>query len=270
LGQYGREVVSFATIKTLEKQMLKLYSSNDSEPEKVKVLVVDDHTLLSRGIERLLADEADMEVIGSVGSGEAALEFLQQRVELQQDAPDVILMDVKMPGIGGIEATNRITEMNPRARVIGMSSIDVGVIPSRMLAAGARAFITKSVDTDELLHAIRKVHAGQHYVTPSVATKLGTDPWARKRKGGPRRKILFDRLSKRELQIAMALSDGAKVSAIAELLKLSPKTVYTYRYRIFEKLGIKSDVELTILAMKNGVCETSEDYISYGEQRRIV
>jgi DNA-binding NarL/FixJ family response regulator len=233
------------------------------EPARIRVLLVDDHKLLTQGIARLLGDEPDMEVAGCAESGEQALEMLATML------PDVILMDVKMPGIGGIEATQRIIDLNPLARVVGMSSIDVGVIPSRMLAAGARAFITKSGGVDELLHAIRKVHAGQHYVTPSVATKLGTDPFAKKSRGGIRRKILFDRLSKRELQIAMALSDGSKVSAIAELLNISPKTVYTYRYRIFDKLGIKSDVELTILAMKNGVCETSEDYIEYGQQRQL-
>ena len=233
------------------------------EPSCIKVLLVDDHILLTQGIARLLADEPDMEVAGCAESGEQALDMLDAML------PDVILMDVKMPGIGGIEATQRIIDSNPLARVVGMSSIDVGVIPSRMLAAGARAFITKSGGVDELLHAIRKVHAGQHYVSPSVATKLGTDPFAKKSRGGIRRKILFDRLSKRELQIAMALSDGSKVSAIAELLNISPKTVYTYRYRIFDKLGIKSDVELTILAMKNGVCETSEDYIEYGQQRQL-
>jgi two-component system invasion response regulator UvrY len=238
------------------------YFSSNLEPSKIKVFLVDDHSLMNAGIARLLNDEDDMEVIGWAESGEQALEILNHMT------PDVILMDVKMPGIGGIETTHRITQRNPLARIIGMSSIDVGVIPSRMLAAGARAFITKSVGVDELLHAVRKVHAGQHYVTTSVATKLGTDPFAKKRKGGIRRKVLFDRLSKRELQIAMALSDGSKVSAIAELLNISPKTVYTYRYRIFEKLGIKSDVELTILAMKNGVCETSEDYIEYGESRK--
>ncbi len=234
-----------------------------SDPSKIKVLLVDDHKLVTEGLARLLADEADIDVIGCAESGEQAMEMLEQIT------PDVILMDVKMPGIGGIEATQRIIQRNALARVVGMSSIDVGVIPSRMLAAGARAFITKSGGVDELLLAIRKVYAGQHYVTPSVATKLGTDPFAKKSRGGVRRKVLFDRLSKRELQIAMALSDGSKVSAIAELLNISPKTVYTYRYRIFEKLGIKSDVELTILAMKNGVCETSEDYIAYGEQRQL-
>ncbi|MEZ5491894.1 MAG: response regulator [Gammaproteobacteria bacterium] len=238
-------------------------SDEMQEPARIRVLLVDDHKLLTQGIARLLGDEPDMEVAGCAESGEQALEMLATML------PDVILMDVKMPGIGGIEATQRIIDLNPLARVVGMSSIDVGVIPSRMLAAGARAFITKSGGVDELLHAIRKVHAGQHYVTPSVATKLGTDPFAKKSRGGIRRKILFDRLSKRELQIAMALSDGSKVSAIAELLNISPKTVYTYRYRIFDKLGIKSDVELTILAMKNGVCETSEDYIEYGQQRQL-
>ncbi len=233
--------------------------SSNLENLKIKLLVVDDHNLMSAGITRLLNDEDDMEVLGCAESGERALEVLNYL------NPDVILMDVKMPGIGGIEATHRIIGRNPMARIIGMSSIDVGVIPSRMLAAGAKAFITKTEGVNELLLAVRKVHAGQRYVTPSVATKLGVDPFARRRRGGIRRKVLFDRLSRRELQIAMALSDGSKVSAIAELLKISPKTVYTYRYRIFEKLGIRSDVELTILAMKNGVCETSEDYIAYGE-----
>jgi len=238
-------------------------SNEELDALRIKVLLVDDHRLLTEGIARLLADEPDMEVIGCAQSGEQALEMLEHLL------PDVILMDVKMPGIGGIEATQRIIDSYPLARVIGMSSIDVGVIPSRMLAAGARAFITKSGGLDELLLALRKVHSGLHYVSPSVANKLGSDPFARKRKGGIRRKVLFDRLSKRELQIAMALSDGSKVSAIAELLNISPKTVYTYRYRIFEKLGIKSDVELTILAMKNGVCETSEDYMEVAQQRQI-
>jgi DNA-binding NarL/FixJ family response regulator len=145
-----------------------------------------------------------------------------------------------------------------------MSSIDVGVIPSRMLAAGAQAFITKSITVAELMNAVRLVHAGQHYITSSVAVNLATDPF---NKG---KKVMFEKLSKRELQIAMLLSEGAKVSGVAKLLELSPKTVYTYRYRIFEKLGIKSDVELTILAMKNGICETSEELLNYGQRQQTL
>jgi len=219
---------------------------------------------VTHGIARMMADEPDMEVLGTADSGEQALAMLEQF------QPDVVLMDVKMPGMGGIEATQRITELYPRIKVVGMSSIDVGVIPSRMLAAGARAFITKSAGVEELMHAVRKVHAGHHYVSPSVATKLATDPFSKGGRGRKRNKVLFDKLSKRELQIAMLLSDGSKVSGIAELLNISPKTVYTYRYRIFEKLGIRSDVELTILAMKNGVTETSEDYIEYAEHRQLL
>jgi DNA-binding NarL/FixJ family response regulator len=204
----------------------------------------------------VISDEQDMDVIGQASSGEHAIS------QLQTEQPDVILMDVKMPGMGGIEATYRILEQFPHIRIVAISSIDIGVIPTQMLAAGALAFITKSAAVEELLTAIRSVYAGRHYVTETVATHLATDPFNR------RKKRLFEKLSQRELQIAMLLSDGQRVSAISELLELSPKTVYSYRYRIFEKLGIKSDVELTILAMKNGLCESSDDILSYGELRK--
>lgn len=229
---------------------------NFSQKPPIKVMIVDDHCLFRYGVARLIEDESDIVVVGHAESGEGAL------ILLQTVAVDVVLMDVKMPGIGGIEAAQLIKQLHPKVRVIGMSSIDVGVIPSRMLSAGAWAFITKNVPVAELMQAIRLVKEGKHYITSSVAITLATDPF---NKG---KKVLFEKLSKRELQIAMALSDGNKVSSVAERLKLSPKTVYTYRYRIFEKLGIKNDVELTILAMKHGICDTSEDYMDYDKRRQ--
>ena len=183
----------------------------------IKVFIVDDHSLVRHGIARMMTDELDITVIGQAESGEGALAMLQQI------RPNVVLMDVNMPGMGGIEATQRIKKYYPKVRVIGMSSIDVGVIPSRMLAAGAQAFITKSITVAELMNTVRLVHAGQHYITSSVAVNLATDPF---NKG---KKVMFEKLSKRELQIAMLLSEGAKVSGVAKLLELSPKTVYTYR-----------------------------------------
>ena len=212
---------------------------------RISILLVDDHELVRSGIARLIADQPDMEVVGEVGSGEDALQFMSHT------HPAIIIMDAGMPGIGGIEATRVILDRLPTARVIAMSSVASGVIPSQMLRAGAQAFITKRAGVGELLKAIRLVNGGQRYVTPQVATQMGLDPF------NQRGDSIFDKLSRREIQIALMLTDSKKVSQIADLLKLNPKTVYSYRYRIFEKLGIRSDVELTILAVKHGLTDNS-------------
>ena len=219
-------------------------------PNRISILLVDDHELVRTGVARMLSDEADMHVVGEAASGEQALEFIKQ---CDPDFPDIVLMDARMPGIGGIEATQLILAVAPNIRIIGLSSVGSGVIPSQMLRAGAVAFITKSVSVDEMLKAIRTVKDGNHYVTPEVATQLAVDPFNRDGK------FLFDKLSRREMQIALMLTDGKKVSQIAKYLELSPKTVYSYRYRIFEKLGIRSDVDLTILAVKHGLSDDNRD-----------
>lgn len=218
--------------------------------DKITILLVDDHNLVRSGIARMLSDETDMEVIGEVKSGEEAIDFIE---DSSRAVPDIILMDARMPGMGGIEATRAILEKVTRPRVIAMSSVVSGVIPSQMLRAGAKAFVTKTIAIEDMLKAVRTVHEGNHYVSPEVATHLALDPFAHE--GGS----LFDKLSRREMQIAQLLTDGKKVSQISEYLKLSPKTVYSYRYRIFEKLGIDSDVELTILAVKHGLTDDTQD-----------
>ncbi len=233
----------------------------DFQPQDtITILLADDHELVRNGIERMLADEADMRVVGEVSTGEEAIEFIRQ---CDPDYPDVVLMDARMPGIGGIEATQQILSFAPAIKIIGMSSIASGVIPSQMLRAGAMAFITKHVGVDEMLKAIRVVQAGDHYVTPEVATQLAVDPFNRDGKS------LFDKLSRREMQIALMLTNGKKVSQIASYLELSPKTVYSYRYRIFEKLGIRSDVELTILAVKHGLADDNGDLNNLPDFHRI-
>jgi len=234
--------------------------------KKISILLVDDHELVREGVARLLSDAPDMVVIGQLSSGEQVLEYLSHSGSNDMNVennlpnniyqmPDIILLDARMPGLGGIEATREILKLCPECKVVAMSSVASGVIPSQMLRSGAKGFITKSVSVEELLKAVRVVNDGDHYVTPSVATRLAVDPFGDDGGAG-----LFDKLSRRELQIAQMLTDGKKVSQISTYLDLSPKTVYSYRYRIFEKLGIRSDVELTILAVKHGLADDTREY----------
>lgn len=223
--------------------------------KKISVLLVDDHELVREGIAMLLADAGDMHVVAQLACGEDALEYVSQDPLSSHAVPDVILMDARMPGLGGIEATRSILKQCPSCKIVAMSSVAAGVIPTQMLRSGAMAFITKSVGVDEMLNAVRVVMDGEHYVTPSVAKHLAVDPFADS-------DSLFDKLSRRELQIAQMLTDGKKVSQIATYLELSPKTVYSYRYRIFEKLGVSSDVELILLAVQYGLADDSREYDS--------
>ncbi|MEX0963803.1 MAG: response regulator [Pseudohongiellaceae bacterium] len=237
----------------------------DTPLRKISILLVDDQELVREGIARLLEDTPDIVVIGQLSSGEEILEYLSHTSSNSMNSednagatlnqlPDIILLDARMPGLGGIEATRAILKESPDCKIMAMSTVASGIIPSQMLRSGASAFITKSVSIEELLKAVRSISAGDHYVTPSVATRLALDPFGAE--GGD----LFDKLSRRELQIAQMLTDGKKVSQISTYLDLSPKTVYSYRYRIFEKLGIRSDVELTILAVRYGLTDDNREY----------
>lgn len=228
----------------------------DSSPgnNSLKILLVDDQVLMRSGIARLIADIPDMNVIGQVSSGEEAIDFVKNP---EEPNPDIVVMDARLPGMGGIEACRAMLEYSPKLRLLALSSVASGVIPSQMLRTGAQGFITKNVEVMELLKAIRAVADGQRYVSTEVATHLALDPFNHDGSS------LFDRLSRREMQIAQLLTDGKKVSQISSHLELSPKTVYSYRYRIFEKLGISSDVELTILAVKHGLTDDTQELDQY-------
>ena len=234
--------------------------------KKISILLADDHELVREGVAHLLNDAPDMVVLAKLSSGEEVLEYLSHADFNDMNTvnnlpnniyqmPDIILLDARMPGLGGIEATREIMKLSSECKVVAMSSVGNGVIPSQMLRSGAKGFITKSVSVEEMLKAIRVVNDGDHYVTPSVATRLAVDPFGDDGGGG-----LFDKLSRRELQIGQMLTDGKKVSQISTYLDLSPKTVYSYRYRIFEKLGLRSDGELTILAVKHGLADDTREF----------
>lgn len=213
----------------------------------IKVLIVDDHELVRVGIRKLLQEFKEIEVVGDSQSGEDA-------VAIARDLkPDVVLMDVKMPGIGGLEATKRILRMNPQLKIIVVTACFEEPFPSRLLQAGACGYITKSASPEEVISAIKKVHQGQRYISPEIAQQLAL------------RTLIapedtpFDRLSERELQVLLMITNGATVNDIAEKLCISIKTVHSYRYRLFEKLAVQNDVELTRLAIRHGMGDGDEN-----------
>lgn len=208
-----------------------------------KVLIVDDHRLVRLGTARLLEDIDGFDVVGQADCGEQAIEMVRDR------CPDVVLMDVHMPGIGGLEATRRCLRVDPDLKVIVLTIYEEEPYPSKLLKIGAHGYLTKRTEPAELVLAIRKVMAGQRYISTEIAQHLALKPFSED-DGTP-----FEQLSNREMQIALMVVNGHKVPEIANSLSLSPKTVNSYRYRIFEKLRVSSDVSLTRLAIKHHVLD---------------
>jgi two-component system invasion response regulator UvrY len=204
----------------------------------VKILLVDDHELVRSGIRLILERVAGFVVVAEVKSGEDAIRYCRK------DAPDIVLMDVNMPVIGGLEATKQIVRMSENTRVICLSMHAENPIPAKVMQMGASGFITKDAETEEMIRAIHKVAAGQKYVSPDIAQQIAIGKLDFN-DANP-----FEQLSDRELEITLMLVKGQRVPGIANSLNISAKTVNTYRYRMFEKLDISTDVELTHLALR--------------------
>ncbi|HCE40609.1 UvrY/SirA/GacA family response regulator transcription factor [Alloalcanivorax profundimaris] len=212
----------------------------------IKVLVVDDHDLVRTGIARMLDDQEGIRVVGQADSGEEAVRLAREL------SPDVVLMDIKMPGIGGLEATRRMLRQDDALRVIAVTVCEDEPFPSRLMQAGAAGYMSKGADLEEMLRAIKVVNAGQRYISPEIAQTMALRPYV------PTHHAPLDMLSERELQIMMLIVNCHKVQDVADQLCLSPKTVNTYRYRIFDKLGISSDVEMALVAVRHGMVDANE------------
>ncbi|MCC2604109.1 UvrY/SirA/GacA family response regulator transcription factor [Planctobacterium marinum] len=205
----------------------------------IKLLLVDDHDLVRTGIRRILDDVEGFNVIAEAQSGEAAVKLCRK------DPPDIVLMDMSMPGIGGLEATKQILRINEDIKVVALSVHKENPFPAKVMQMGAFGYLTKDADPQEMIIAIQKVARGQKYIAPEIAQQIALgqldlnedDP--------------FKSLSERELQIMIMITKGTKVPDIAVQLNISAKTVNTYRYRMFEKLNVSSDVELTHLALRH-------------------
>lgn len=209
----------------------------------INVFLVDDHELVRTGIRRILEDVRGIKVVGEAQSGETAVTFCRQH------HPDVILMDMNMPGIGGLEATRKILRIRPDVRIIVLTIHSENPFPTKVMQAGAAGYLTKGAAPDEMIQAIRLVNSGQRYISPEIAQQMALSQFASADENP------FKSLSERELQIMMMITKGQKVTDISEQLNLSPKTVNSYRYRLFSKLGINGDVELTHLAIRYGMLD---------------
>ena len=206
----------------------------------IRVLLVDDHHLVRTGIKRLLADEAGIEVVGEAASGKEALGLARQC------EPEVILLDLIMPGKGGLEATRKLLRINQAFKILIVSVHEAGPLPGCLLEAGALGYLTKGAPVEEMVNAIKQVHSGRRYISADAARSMALDQI-------DGRHSPIDDLSPRELEVMLLVSQGYNLHEISDRLCISPKTVSTLRSRVMRKLGTKTDVAITHLAYRHGL-----------------
>jgi two-component system invasion response regulator UvrY len=209
---------------------------------KLRVIVADDHAMVRAGFRRVLEGAKDIEVVGEAESGEQAVQ------QFFAHAPDVLIMDLSMPGIGGLEGVRRILKRQPAARILILSMHEDVVYPTRAIQAGAKGYLTKRAVPDALVRAVREIARGEVFLERDVAQRIAlhgiagaSDP--------------FRELSEREFEVFRMLAEGRTVTEIAEALFLSPKTVGTYQTRIMQKLGVNNTAGLARLAIRNGLIQ---------------
>jgi two-component system invasion response regulator UvrY len=209
----------------------------------IRVLLVDDHAVVRMGFRLLLQSNPDIIVIAEADSGEAACQLY---LDL---APDVVVMDLAMPGMGGLEALRRIRARQPHAKVLALSAHDDLMHARRTLQEGALGFLSKRGAPETLLEAVSMIAAGRRYIEPALAQKLAIAEFD----GGTRSPV--EKLSEREFDVFVRLAGGATVQRIAQDLKLSASTVGTHLYNIKQKLGVVNQSELTLIAIRHGLIE---------------
>ena len=211
----------------------------------IRVFMVDDHALVRTGLRMILAGEADIEIVGEADSGEDALPRIRQL------KPDVVLCDLHLPGVSGLEVTERIVRGDYGSRVIVVSVLEDGPMPKRLIEAGASGYVGKGGDASELVRAVRTVASGKRYLASTIAQNMALS-------GLDGEDSPFDALTAREMEIAMLLIQGLRQEQIAQRLSLSAKTINTHKTRLFDKLQITDMIALARMASQYGVIDPAQ------------
>ena len=209
----------------------------------IRVFMVDDHALVRTGLRMILSAETDIEILGEAESGEEALP------QIRRLKPDVVLCDLNLPGISGLEVTERVVRGDYGTKVIAVSVLEDGPMPRRLLEAGASGYVGKACDAAELLRAVRDVSRGKKYLASAIAQGMALSAMSGN-DASP-----FDALTPRELEVALLLNQGMRQEAIAKRLSLSAKTVNTHKSRLFEKLAIRDSIALARLVSQYGLVD---------------
>jgi two-component system, NarL family, invasion response regulator UvrY len=215
----------------------------------IKILIVDDHDLVRFFLRKSLSEIADFIIAGEANDGEEALKFVASNII------DIVLMDIKMEGVGGLEATRRLVKSHPNIKIIVLSAYKTEPYPYHLIQAGAKGYLTKDCHINELIDAIRKVHEGQSYVKSKIAEQLVLKIINPKSASS-----IFSSLSQREMEVVLMLINAQTIREISQKFHISPKTVSTYRYRLFQKLKIKNNVDLIRLAIEHGILDNPNDF----------
>jgi len=209
----------------------------------INILLVDDHEIVRTGLKMIIDKMSGIKIIAEAENGQQAIDAVRHY------QPDVVLMDVNMPVISGIEATRRISQFMPSTKIIILTVHAENPFPAQLIEAGASGYLTKGCAAEELEKAIKSVMVNNRYISADIAQQMAFSMLP----GGE--SSPFDELSSREMEVMMLLAQGKKPKDIAEVLLLSPKTVATYKYRVLEKLGLKNTIELAHFAIRHGILE---------------
>jgi DNA-binding NarL/FixJ family response regulator len=211
--------------------------------DKLRILLADDHHVVRAGLKALINNQPDMEIVGEAGDGRAAL------ASAEQLAPDVVVMDLTMPVMGGVEATKRIKETHPAIRILALTVHEDQGYVERILQAGASGYVLKRAVADDLIHAIRTVGKGRAYLDPTIASMLIGDVAKPQFAGRVERE---DKLTDREAEVLRLVAQGHTNRVIAERLEVSTKTIETHKARAMEKIGLASRADIVSYAVQRG------------------